>query len=826
MPLYSSPFLRNVQISFAVYNTNTTVSLLPVDLDALNEFSDNSIAHPSRYPRAGGGPSHLDQAITHLKTINQMTTGIYIQDAIMESTAQPFDVIAELLNLNSLKTTDLRSPTDMKNMIAELKDIRSKLTIDYDKELTLLDFLRLKVEMDEVKQLKTWDLKDALMADMKEVQNNKGFDISVWEKLQSAFEVIQFAYLSTNQRQTQQTTDAFDAIKENSEKIIVSAPEALQNITASVKLKSGNTITYYLSSVPFLFGRIQSLEDHKGRLVTNNLEPVIKNIKTVAAFSRTLSPLLPTLSALQTAFNGTDISRTRIHTPGFRFADLKIIDSFASSYAQNEWIKKIIDIRKVSEALKPIHPFSKKTEKISEALNSHKPKSMYEMLDYLQKFEVSSFEPRDVIIGAMKCANDNDDLKVHISDIFDFGGMHDSLTSLRSEMVNLRKMLKEAAEFAKSAEVTKLLKGLVQISGRATESLEEAVKELNDFKPVEMKKILTKASKFKTDVRTGQFAIQKQTQATLEHLPNFLDKFESIFKDRKGIFRCLKDLPFGKESKETIRAIPVIWAHFYIPPTVVEDLDKLPELSRILWDARDQDKMIEEMSERRTEASEKLKWLGTQSNTVGQSIEGIMNLRNLLEHRKSFEAIQTGGEIFEMNLTEFQRTIRGVDTWAAGIPDLRNEEEVVRFAPVFREAVKVEGVENLEEIRQKVKEIGDGRMKREERIPFGRLQRALEGLDNVGMKFSGYRKHYEEMVEVLDDLGIFFMEYRFGEREIPEVQPGLLEKPWFIALLSVSGILTLLAAGLGVWYCRKKKKLCFRDKGKNELKLFFILIND
>uniref|UniRef100_A0A1I7UZF7 WSN domain-containing protein n=1 Tax=Caenorhabditis tropicalis TaxID=1561998 RepID=A0A1I7UZF7_9PELO len=775
------------------------------------EFSETSNElDTNRFPRAaktnGTVPAppaksldtkRLDVMLNHTQTIAQMTNAISLQKSVT-TTNTAFNIMAELLNLNSLKPEDLKTESDMKKMIAELRDLPNKVASQKEveeAEKTFKILFDLKKDLEKVKRYDKWEPKETLKADLKEAEE-KGFVIPLFAKLKSAFMNINTnvdnfrAYAGDAQR----ATFYFGDIKEKSEQITALTPDKLKSITDPVKFKSGNTAKDYTNNLQPLFHLVQSLEENKSVLSTPTQDLVTKNLAVVASFSKTVGPLLPTLSAFSSTFNNRTAiggGRILVDTAGLPrgLTDLRIVDSLEKTHGKDEWLGTVTKVSIITDGLKPLHIFVEKVE---------------------EGFGASQIDPKAVANGASNCIDA--EVVKDTTALPDLSALKTGLASIETEMDNLKKLLNNMATFAKSPEVTGLLNDLAGIAAQPDDQMTEKVDKLNAYKPAEVANMLTGANAYSADIDTKMKLVRNKATEASNEVDKILNPFEAMLGKRKTMFDCLAKLDAGQVASAQNAISLSGELRKPIPATVNADLDKLPALAAILTKVSGMGKgeMVEAMKKAWDETSDKIgsmENLSENSLTLGEATRGLLHLRELLAHRSSFEVILKEADSLGLTkeLRPFNETLLAIESWAASPPDPSTPLE--KLGPMYKNAAKVPGINNITLIMDTV-----ARMEEEEKDPakkaaLGKVFGAMEDLRFYGLDFTGYHSHYEKVTPALEMVSAFYLSLMTWEAKSTGGVWGFLSYwPYGVGVIVVGG-----AIAFGIWSWRKKK-YCFKGR--------------
>uniref|UniRef100_A0A1I7UZF9 WSN domain-containing protein n=1 Tax=Caenorhabditis tropicalis TaxID=1561998 RepID=A0A1I7UZF9_9PELO len=778
----------------------------------------------------------LDTMLSYMQMFAQTTNAIFLQKDIMENNSTTFRAMTELLNLDSLKPEDLNSESDMKTMIAAFKDLPNKVASEKeveDAEKTFQVLLEMKEELKNVKQYDTWEPKEALKADLTDIEDH-GFEIPVLANLKNAFTNININIdniLGYNPTSIDDRPSYFRIIETRCQEITSLAPETLGNIGEPVKFKSGYTAEDYISNLQPLFNLVHSLEEKKPGL-SMPTDLLTNSAAAIASFSITVPPFLPILSALHSTFKNTTAiggGRELLRTFGLPrgLTDLRIVDSLEKSYGKDKWLAKVSKVSKIAKGLKPLHVFVEKVEEVFKQLNSQRPVSMDQVYDYIQKFGASQIDPKAITDGASKCIDD--EVLNDATALPDLSTLQSGLTLTETVLGDLKTVLNTVAEFVKSDVVTELLTGLKDIAGRASGALTQTVEDLKAYNLTEVREVFADFNKIVGYVDGNLTAIKTSAKENYGHVEAVCDPFDAMLDKRKAMFDCLVGSDAGQVASAQNAISLSGELRKPIPPTVITDLDKLPALAAILSKAGKMDvkNMTEAMKKGWSETSDKLGSMDNlyeHSQRLGEATRGLLHLRELLAHRGSFEVILKQKDILDANdLQVFNKTLQEIESWATSLPN--DVDNIEKLGPMYKNAAKVPGIDNITQILDTV-----ARMEEEEKDPgkkaaLGKVSEAMEDLNFYGLNFTGYHPHYKQMTGTLETVSAFFIFLMTWETDVtaeptyyvpPPPEPkskysfeAIVFSSWF--LFSLLGVVVIGLSSLGAYCCWKHNTCCFED---------------
>ncbi|CAL2046832.1 unnamed protein product [Caenorhabditis brenneri] len=789
----------------------------------------------------------LDTIIERMQALSRVTNAITLQQGLLDGTVPPYDVIAELLHFESVKSSEFLDPAadKMKSVLDSILNLPQEMKTDQLVE-GAEDFFdvmtRLKDQINGVTNVGEWVLKSSVEEDLK-VLGTTGFDFTVIDDVKKFVRALEVhiaqikKFSNTHKEENSKVT--FEEIVSNAAELIKKSKELPDSIEKMVKLKSGNNATGSFSDMNKLSGAVTLFYKEKSKLSINDDGKSGLN-ENIDKFSKKK--------------NGR---RSLTHTNGFSkgFNELAALPSSLS----DSWLKTKTDLKILSKALSPIHSFTGEIKKHFEAIESMKSKSS-SAINSVQKLVKSvasgSISTNAAIIteNIYKCFEPV--LVTKQQAVTDLEPINTDMKAIDEERSRMKGILQKISRFFANPDVLGLIEDIKGIASKATSDDKAALKDVVDEmvgykKTEELNKMIKDFEQLLKPVDNQP--IQNLAKTVQGKFPT-LDKFQKTMKAFEKMFLCLQGLDF-----KDVRALNQIIVNSRdlqkpIPEPLKTDMEKVVKIIDSLQDMKDFSGVVEGMKKQKTVQPEELNantLNSKHSKTIGRATWGIVDMRDLIGQENQFDIVKKQFGMVESEISavtglspedfsnlkdlgKFEVMQSELEKWRSGVK-LPVDESLENYKTIFLDAKTVAGIDDVKKISDSVEKLESLVSDPTKKQDLKDLQMTLNALDSIGLNLADYSNDFDGAPDALKQIDMFFAKRNKKiDQSIPSnpnqvgtngslavldddtmfeeatTEKQFYKQDWFIGGC-VCAVIGLIIAGLSTLACWHYEKCCFKS---------------
>ncbi|PIC54029.1 hypothetical protein B9Z55_003457 [Caenorhabditis nigoni] len=746
--------------------------------------------------RRNSGDAHLQTDVTKLQKIARITNAIYLQQSLISGSIPPDVLISELLHFGSIKPSDISSFDLQKIQISldSLKDLPSKIQIqDGRNKFTegLMESLENIVkEAEGLGDINDWKVED-LEKEIEDLAKN-GMTPTVVQNLYGAAKEWDSNYQRPG---TDPSTDA--AFLKILIKPLTTIKSASQDLAP---IKSYRTSTKYTSLSEILEPLVHAENTINGYSKNSAVAKITKaqidqyltyfdSVQTHLASVKDVQGSLDVIRSLLTARQTTNNHRKVQHTFGLPGGSSDV--SRISQDLGDDWIRRVVNTSSLTSALNKLTSLSGIFKQVEDVLESSQVKDqMDQFLEFFKKISElisRSGQLKDKIKVTYECQTPNSNLSAT-----------QSIQELAEKLRNIDKMFDDQRTLTDTLkqylnehpEIVSMCEEVIVICKEAetSQNINDVVTKFKNYKNLETLRIfIDKIFKLSGAVVNVQdfnknepsiSTIQEEAEEAKEKLPEVITYHKELIKFT-DYFKCLQSddmrvvlstVALVKNIRTPDPNLPKIMdSGFSGIKNIVDTKKHLKALEKSILDQKG-------FKSDETDALALLKDASKHSRTIGLAVQGITNMRIILENKDQLDRLQKAKNAIEKhqrtlknpkdreNVKSLLQTIDGIQKSLLSLDTFKGSVKpnpsttLSDHSDIFQKAKLVSGLsENFQNIRNTVEKLKEVVTDSDEKKTLEDVGDILKMLDSMEMSFAKFHKSFDDSKSTLEALTTFFL---------------------------------------------------------------------
>ncbi|EGT60536.1 hypothetical protein CAEBREN_06209 [Caenorhabditis brenneri] len=761
---------------------------------------------PKRFRRSTDDP--LNTVILRMQTLSSVTNAVALQIGLLADTIPHYDVIAELLHFDHVKSSDFKNPiaNDVETILNSFATLPDQFEKDVTDVLTAFEgLLGIKGQISGVKDVKSWKSEGTLQSDLEDLGTN-GLILTSYVAMQNPITMFSSKLLEIGELITSNTEekspDEFAKIVTLCNRMLSEPANFQKKINSIVKLKSGGKAVDSFSDMLTISRTIKTCKDDEQKLKfkpegDKKLNNNIALVSTVSKQSLELSSYLETVLKVLAAPSTSSSYRALVYTAGLPngFEDLKSVPFHKS----DTWLESITDTTSLFKALTILDLFIEKVRDVSQQLSFYrgqKPSPIDTVNSFVKSLDSSTLLHKDAdpVLKEVFRLLSEVPKSPKIPTLVDLEPLNKEIAKIDTAVESIRASMGKSIEILTNNEFVKMINEIKKISGKAApltdkQKLKELIEELLNYKrkpeldqkftdfTIQFNNVKTEVSGLKTlakDVKIKLADTMKNFQTPWDLFKNFLDGLRNLDATKVDVVKKLI-------TRSTELQTPM-------PDSVKREVSKVVDVVTKLQTMTDLSAVINNMKSQETEESKQFLDLVDSeklSEVIGTATRGIVNFKDLSERKSQFELIQkllpsmetdissrqglTQPEIESpIELKKLQKMSDDLEKWRSGVK-LPNPDTIPNYADIFVGGLDLTS-ENINEPIKLSETLGnlesttaDPNAKKN----YQEMKTALDELNSVGVKLSVYKDAVTKTRDTLNSLNTYFANHQKKVVTIP-----------------------------------------------------------
>ncbi|CAO4363230.1 unnamed protein product [Caenorhabditis nigoni] len=768
------------------------------------------------------GDENIKFSVTKLQILARITNAIYLQQSLISGSIPPDAFISELLHFGSIKPSDIASldlkriqaaldtmkdlPSKMKlsknietaenkiqDALNSVKDLPEKIKVDsenkyYEGLVELLE--NIVKEADGLGDINDWK-KDDLEKEIEGLAKN-GMKPTVVQNLNEAATEWLAIYKKPG---TDPSTDAAFL------KILIKALDTIKTASQDLApIKSYRISDKYISVSELLEPLVhaeKTIEAHSKnidvvKITTDQInryltyfDSVQTHLTSVKDVQGSLDVIRNLLTARRTTTNHQSIRHT-FGLPG-GFSDVSRIGQDLG----DDWIRQVVNTSSLTLALNKLTSLNGTFKQVEDVLESSQVKDQMdqflELFTKISELISRSDQLKDKIKVTYDCQTPNSNFSAtrtlqevaeklkNIDKMFeDQKTLTDALKQYLSEHPKIVSMCEEVIVICKEAETSQNINDVVtkfkNYANLAT--LTNIVDEISELSRavVTVQDLTKKKSSLST--------IQEEAEEAKKKLPEVIAYHEQLL-EFSGFFKCLQS-----DDMNVVLSTVALMKNIRTPdPNFPKIMDSGLSGIKSIVDTKKNLKTLEKsiLDQKRfksdeTDALALLKDASKHSMTLGSAVQGITNMRDILEKKDQLDRLQKAKNTIEKhqktlknptdreNLKSLLKTIDGIQKTILSLDTFKGSVKpnpsttLSDHTGVFQKAKLVTGLPgNFQSIRDTVEKLKEVVTDADEKKTLEDVEEVLKTLDSMEMDFARFHKSFDDSKSTLEALTTFFL---------------------------------------------------------------------
>ncbi|CAL2046834.1 unnamed protein product [Caenorhabditis brenneri] len=827
---------------------------------------------PKRFRRSTDNP--LNTVIQRMQTLSSVTNAVALQIGLLADTIPHYDVIAELLHFDHVKSSDFKNPiaNDVETILNSFAILPDQFEKDVTDVLTAFEsLLGIKNQISGVEDVKSWKDEQTLQSDLKSLEDD-GLTLTSYENIEKSVRCIS-SNVDTLGRFKKSNTEedskgTFNVLSQCIGELLSEPTKFVKTINDIVKLKSGTKAAASFSDMLTISKTMKTFKDNEQKLKfksesQNKLKNNFDLVSKVSVQSVQLTSYLETVLTVLAAPSTTSSYRALTYTAGLPngFEDLKSVPLLRS----DTWLESITDTTSLFKALKLLDVFIDKVKSISQQLMSYRtpnPLPADTVKTFLKNPEWSAPPPEDPKSMLTKILDCTSTLPENPT-LVDLEPLSKEIAQIDEAVESIRKSMGESIGLLTNPEFVTMIKTIQKISATAAsltdkQKLKESIDKLLNYpKMAELNNVIksfnTKYSNVDTDVgnlkTTAKSVKDKVTAQSMK-------PFQESWKGFKQSLSCVHGLDDTKVDavKNLIERYKKLQTP--MPNSVKSEISSVVNIVTTFQTMTDLSAVINSMKSQETEETKQFSDLVDSeklSEAIGTATRGIVNFKDLSERKSQFESIQkllpsmetdintrqglTQPEIeAPIELKKLQKMSDDLEKWRSGVK-LPNPDTIPNYADIFAGGLDLTSEDINEPIKlsETLGKLESTTADSNAKNNLQEIKTALDELNSVGVKLSVYKDAVTKTRDTLNSLNTYFANHQKKVVTIPvqKATPlSILTSTGFVEVTTIAGVgessnigLIILIVALaiivavcvisGIAYCRGWRP-CQKKNGKND----------
>ncbi|EGT31982.1 hypothetical protein CAEBREN_17611 [Caenorhabditis brenneri] len=808
-----------------------------------------------------------------MQTLSSVTNAVALQIGLLADTIPHYDVIAELLHFDHVKSSDFKNPisNDVETILNSFATLPDQFKKDVTDVLAAFDTLiGIKKQISGVKDVKSWNSEKTLQSDLEDLGTN-GLTLTSYENIEKSVRCIS-SNVDTLGRFKKSNTEedskgTFNVLSQCIGELLSEPAKFVKTINDIVKLKSGTKAAASFSDMLTISKTMKTFKDNEQKLkvkaesktkLNNNFDLVSK----VSVQSVQLTSYLETVLTVLAAPSTTSSYRALTYTAGLPngFEDLKSVPLLRS----DTWLESITDTTSLFKALKLLDVFIDKVKSISQQLMSYRtpnPLPADTIKTFLKNPEWSETPPEDpksMLTTILDCTSN---LPKNPT-LVDLEPLSKEIAQIDEAVESIRKSMGESIGLLTNNQFVKMINDIKEISSTAASltdkaKLKESIDKLLKYpRMAELNSVIKSFNIQFSNVDTAVASLKTSAKSVKVKLADTMTKFQDLWTAFEPSLSCIHGLDPTKidDVKNLIERTKKLQTP--MPNSVMSEISSVVNIVTTFQTMTDLSAVINSMKSQETEETKQFSDLVDSeklSEAIGTATRGIVNFKDLSERKSQFESIQkllpsmetdistrqglTQPEIeAPIELKKLQKMSVDLEKWRSGVK-LPNPDTIPNYADIFAGGLDLTSEDINEPI--KLSEIlgnlesttADSNAKKN----LLEIKTALDELNSVGVKLSVYKDAVTKTRDTLNSLNTYFANHQKKVVTIPvqKATPlSILTSTGFVEVTTIAGvgessnigliilivafvIVLLICSGFSIAYCRGWRP-CQKKNGKND----------
>ncbi|CAL2046833.1 unnamed protein product [Caenorhabditis brenneri] len=829
---------------------------------------------PKRFRRSADDP--LNTVIQRMQTLSSVTNAVALQIGLLADTIPHYDVIAELLHFDHVKASDFKNPiaNDVETILNSFATLPDQFEKDVTDVLTAFEsLLGIKGQISGVKDVKSWEHEKTLQSDLKDLEDNNGFDLKSYVAVTNPVSIIggQFGTLESLP-DTDDPKPFFGAIVNQVNNLLSEPAKFLKKINNIVKLKNGGKAVDSFSDMLTLSGTFKKCKDDEQKLKfkpegDKKLGNNIALVSTVTEQSLQLSSYLETVLKVLAAPSTSTSYRALVYTAGLPngFEDLKSVPFHKS----DTWLESITDTTSLFKALTILDLFIEKVRDVSQQLSFYrgqKPSPIDTVNSFVKSLDSTQLLHEDAgsILEEMFRLLSIIPKSPKSPQLVDLEPLSKEIAKIDTAVESIRASMGKSIEILTNNEFVTMINDIKKISEKAApltdkQKLKELIEELLNYKrkPELDQKFLDFTTQF-NNVKTEVSNLKASAKSVKIKLTDTMTKFQTTWDEFKNFLDGLRNLDDTKVDavKKLIARSKELQTP--MPDSVKREVSKVVDVVTKLQTMTDLSAVIGNMKSQETDETKQFSDLVDSeklSEAIGTATRGIVNFKDLSERKSQFESIRNLLPLMEtdistrqgltkpeteapIELKKLQKISDDLEKWRSGVK-LPNPDTIPNYADIFVGGLDLTSEDINEPIKlsETLGKLQGTTTDSNAKKNYQEMKTALDELNSVGVKLSVYKDAVTKTRDTLNSLNTYFANHQKKVVTIPVQKATPLsiltstgfvevttiagswasENVWLIALIVGLAIGVPAGCASSIAYCCCGWRPCQKKKKKDEM---------
>ncbi|KAF1771504.1 hypothetical protein GCK72_003331 [Caenorhabditis remanei] len=518
-------------------------------------------------------------------------------------------------------------------------------------------------------------------------------------------------------------------------------------------------------------------------------------------------------------------SRNRIleHTTGFPGGTTDVSMMFVD--LNDAWMKKVVGTDRLSAALERLRDLDVLAKKVMEVLRGNRfvedMAPLYTLIDSFNKLMEGSNETLKGITSAQRCILPPPVNTAVVTDI------EQLLKTIDTQFQQIDEDLKELKSAVNAGELQKMCdEVLVFCDESANGEHQKAVANFKAYQKLEdLKAAVSDVFNATDKIDVAQKAIKQgaeEVQKKLLDLGTFYNGTNNI----ATYVKCLKENKNLKAVQDTILKVEELRK---LDPSVLAKVDGgLEVVMKVVGTSDDLKKLMtgidamREVSNPENDLLRNVTVVSNHSMVIGWAVQGISNMRNVLEKKSEVESIVKDLDVissYKTNLTEADdvESVKALETIGTAIPAMFSSLDSFKSTlsiptgsklsdqfEIFEKARTIPGVHTETKMLATLEKMKTLASKPEDQQKIGELEVDVRKIESMGIDFASYHKSFAAAKDSLEALDEFFVEFVQGLEAVmtgtEEVKKTDYTKYYLLAAFIAVVLLLSIVIFHYIWY--------------------------